>query len=356
MELGLIIPVICATLLAPNTTDITGTAAAARRASAPGDPFSLISYMRDSVGLDAGQIVAAERGNAVVKLLPTKLSRDVTVFGVIAVHTTREAYVARLGDAGHAIAFRSQRFGIISDPIAPGNLNDVSIGASEYRDLKSCRPDDCDFKLPAWSMREFANNVDWDSPRARTQVDSMLRLDLQRFVTEYRTGGNAAMVRYDDTHGVSGGDAFAALLSQSSYLREYAPEFRDYLAAYPARRPDGLREVTYWSETQIPRLRPTLAVNQMLLYTPASGPPLVARKQIYANHYFEAALELTGAFDAPSLPGGPGLYLVSVRRYRFDALPRGLFNIRGRVRDQLAKLAQSDLERERRSLEGPAST
>jgi hypothetical protein len=355
MGFGFIISVICAALLTPNTTDITDTVAPVQTTSAPGDPFSLISYLRDSVGLDAGQIAAAEHGSAVVKLLPTRLSRDVTVFGMVAVHTTRDAYVARLGDTERAIAFRSQRFGNISDPIAPTNLNDVSIGASEYRDLKSCRPDDCDFKLPAWSMREFANNVDWDSPRARTQVDSMLRLDLQRFVTEYRTGGNAAMVRYDDTHGVSGGEAFAALLGQSSYLREYAPEFRDYLSAYPARRPDGTREVTYWTEAQIPHLRPTLMVDQMVLYTPASGPPLVARKQIYANHYFEAALELTGAFDAPSLPGGPGLYLVSVRRYRFDALPRGLFNIRGRVRDQFAKLAQSDLERERRSLEGPAS-
>lgn len=44
---------------------------------------------------------------------------------------------------------------------------------------------------------------------------------------------------------------------------------------------------------------------------------------------------------------------MSVRRYRFDNLPRGGFlNIRGRARDALAELVRSDLEKERDAIEG----
>ena len=57
-------------------------------------------------------------------------------------------------------------------------------------------------------------------------------------------------------------------------------------------------------------------------------------KQIYADHYFETAVELTCIVDR-----NPGIYLLVLRRYRFDNLPGGILNIRGRaigaLRDQL---------------------
>ncbi|MEO8945516.1 MAG: hypothetical protein ABI338_03375, partial [Gemmatimonadaceae bacterium] len=79
------------------------------------------------------------------------------------------------------------------------------------------------------------------------------------------------------------------------------------------------------------------------------------RKQLYADHYFESSVEISAIFDAPNLAGGPGIYLVSVQRFRFDNLPGGLFNVRGRVRSQLEKLLKSDLERERKAVETGAA-
>jgi hypothetical protein len=151
---------------------------------------------------------------------------------------------------------------------------------------------------------------------------------MRRFVTAYRAEGNSAMVRFDDHGGVEASDAFKALLTQSPVLRDYAPALQDYLLSYPAKRPDGVTDLIYWSDDRMPHLRPTFSINHLVIYTPPSGLPVVARKQIYASHYFEGAFELLSAIDAPSLPG---VYVVSVRRYRFDNLPGGLLNIRGRV-------------------------
>jgi hypothetical protein len=77
----------------------------------------------------------------------------------------------------------------------------------------------------------------------------------------------------------------------------------------------------------------------------------VARKQLYATHYFEAALELLAIVDGTGAPGEPRTYLITVRRFRFDALPGGLFNIRGRVRRQLVDATRADLERQRASMQ-----
>ncbi len=321
---------------------------------AQGAAFDIDRYLQDSIGLDARQLANVQRGRVVSKLLPTQSSRDVAVLGIVGIHTTRDAYVARLADPQRIVAVRSTRVGVISDAVAPADFAAVSVDQSEYRDLRKCKINDCNFKLPASSMRQFADSIDWTSPDAKAQVDSILRTDLGRLVSSYRTSGTAAMPRYDDSGGTPASDVFEELLTQPPSLHGFADELRHYLVAYPDHRPDGARDAFYWSEVKIPHLRPTLTITHMVVYTPASGTPLVARKQLYANHYFEGAFELLAVFDAPSLSGGPGIYLVSLRRCRFDHLPSGGFlNIRGRARDQLANLVRSDLENERKAIEGP---
>ena len=312
-------------------------------------------YLRTIIGLDAGQISDVQNGEAVVKLLHTDVGRDVTVFGIIGIHTTRDVYLAHLHDLQSLVAARAQRFGMINDPVTAADMQNVALDPSEWKDLKGCHVNDCDFKLSASDMKQFAESVNWDGPDAEQQADSVMRSQMESLVTAYRTRGNAGMPRYDDTHGVQASDAFSALLAQSSYMQQYAPALRNYLANFPAGRPDDAVDVMYWSVDKIPHLRPTFTLNQMVVYTPQSGNPLIARKQIYADHYFEAALELATIYDAPALNGGPGIYLVTVRRYRFDALPGGLLNIRGRVRSQLQKLMKSDLERERKTVETAAA-
>jgi hypothetical protein len=76
---------------------------------------------------------------------------------------------------------------------------------------------------------------------------------------------------------------------------------------------------------------------------------IVASKQIYAKHYFEAAFDLMSIIDKT---GASGSYLVVLRRYRFDNLPSGgLLNIRGRVLSSLRDKMAADLRREKAQAE-----
>ncbi|HEX9487324.1 MAG TPA: hypothetical protein VF976_09680 [Gemmatimonadales bacterium] len=102
----------------------------------------------------------------------------------------------------------------------------------------------------------------------------------------------------------------------------------------------------------MPRLKPILSVTHLAVYAPPELPmmTLVAGKQIYANHYFEAGLDLTTVVDRPTA-ANPGIYLMLLRRSRFDDLPTGLFNIRGKVIGKLRDQMRVDLDREKATAE-----
>lgn len=336
--LGIVVALVCG----------VHTAALAQRPEPPIEDF-----VRDSLGISARELADVQRGVILAKTLPTQNPRDVTVFGMVQIATTRASFAPRMSDARRSVALRSPTAEIFDDPPTAANLQRVAVDPSEYRDLQTCRLEHCSFKLPASMMRDFATAVSWTGDSAKAQVDSVARANLLRFVTDYRAAGNAAMVQYDDNHAVKSSQAFAALLEQSAYLRDFVPELRDYLEFYPARRPEGARDLLFWEEDRLPHLRPILTLSHMVTYTTAAGTPLVVVKQIYADHYFEGALEVLGAFDAPPTPRGPAMYLISIVRYRFDALPSGGFlNLRGRVRGRLADAVKADLERERQDVEG----
>ena len=80
-------------------------------ASARNADSSLARYLLDSMGLDAGQVADAQGGHAVVKLLSTQIPRHVAVFGIIAVHATRDAYLAHLGEGQRSSVARRSALG-----------------------------------------------------------------------------------------------------------------------------------------------------------------------------------------------------------------------------------------------------
>jgi len=215
----------------------------------------------------------------------------------------------------------------------------VTVNNRDVGDMKKCKPGDCVVKLPATDMRSIHEQMNWSAPDLQAQLSAYARRRLVEYVTDYRRRGDSAMAIYDDRGNlnVRSSEAFAAQLAESPYVYETVPSLQNYLATYPrGSLPAGAAEILFWSEDVLPRLRPILSVTHLIVYTPPELPTvtLAAAKQIYADHYFETAVELTCVVDR-----NPGIYLLVLRRYRFDNLPGGILNIRGRaigaLRDQL---------------------
>lgn len=95
------------------------------------------------------------------------------------------------------------------------------------------------------------------------------------------------------------------------------------------------------------------AAAQGVIYsTPGAPFSLAAEKQIYANHYFEAALDLLAIADRADADGSSGIYLLKLTRYRFDNMPSiPLANVRGKAVKRFRDRMRSDLERATASAE-----
>jgi hypothetical protein len=324
------------------------TATAPLRGQQP--PERLTQFLRQSIGLDSAQLLAAQSGKPVVKVLDTQNKRDVAVFGIITVDVPGAAYVARMRDFQTSLrAPTRNHFGIFSDPATLADVQDVTVDSEDVADVRRCHPGDCKIKMPATEMQHIRQEVDWSAADPGAQVNAYVRQRMVHYISDYRTHGDSAMVEYDDVGNVRASDAFSALLAQSPYLFQYVAALHRYLASYPRDTLDGVSEVLYWSEDALPGLKPILSVNHLSVYTSPELPTVtvIAGKQIYADHYFEAAFDLTAVVDRAVAPEKQGIYLVVVRRFRFDDLPTGIFNIRGKVVGKLRDKTRTDLEREK---------
>jgi hypothetical protein len=281
-----------------------------------------------------------------VKVLETRDRRDVALFGIITTPAAREQYVAAIQDFSTSLRTPTRtRWGVFSNPASAADVAAVTVSSRDVAEMKDCRPGNCVVKLPATDMRRIHDEMNWSAPDLQEQLNAYARRRLVEYVTDYRRRGDSALAIYDDRGNlnVHSSEAFAAQLAESPYVYQNVPSLQNYLTIYPRGALPGAAEVLFWSEDVLPRLRPILSVTHVVVYTPPELPSvtLIAAKQIYADHYFETALDVTCAVDR-----GPGTYLLVLRRFRFDNLPGGILNIRGRaigaLRDQLA----ADLRRQ----------
>jgi hypothetical protein len=161
------------------------------------------------------------------------------------------------------------------------------------------------------------------------------------YIETYMHQGNSALIEYrDESKPVRLADEFRAVLAALPGLAGFAPEFQEYLDRYPTAVLPDVREFFYWS-TESFGLKPVASVTHVSIYA-QPGRIVIASKQIYASHYFDASLGLTAALDDGADARGPSMYLVYLNRSRIDFLSGFLGGfrraiLRGRLRDGMQK-------------------
>jgi hypothetical protein len=331
-----------------------GESAAAQGAAVPpGEPARFLSKY---IGLSQAEIDQAKRGDVVTKVLNSPDRDEVALFGIVAVNASRDDVVKRVRDLPSFLRSPGRTaFGMFATPAAATDVNSFVVDGSDFDAIKGCRPGECDVKMPAENIEEFGKGIDWNSPTARTQVENMVRRESAVYVNNYRRAGTSAMIAYgDQKEARSAADIFKGLLAESPYLFDYVPTYHKYLESYPSGSLPGVTDAIYWASDKMDRMRPILSINHVSIYSPPNSPlSLVSNKQLYASHYFLGAFTLTTILDKPDAPNGKGVYYIVVQRMRFDHLPGGLLNIRGRVIDRTHDGLKKELAQRKASLEGP---
>lgn len=298
------------------------TATVAVSAESQQRSVELNSLLQTHFSLTQADFADLDRGEVVSKALRTREKSEVASFGIVHVAVTPEFYLERFRDIENfkqgpqVLAIRK-----FSVPPRLEDLDGLGPTADDLRDLRDCRVGHCDIKLPAAVIEKIQREIDWKAPDSATAATRILREMLLNYVAVYLRGGNRALAEYNDKETpVRVAEEFDALLEASPYLPEYSPEFFEYLDKYPDKPLPGAENFLYGSMEKF-GLKPTLSLTHVTIYRQSRGVPrprvLIASKQIYASHYFDASLGLTAAvLDAD----GSGIYLMYLNRSRADGL------------------------------------
>ena len=295
------------------------------------------------MGLSEDQIAAIRSGKAVAKVIESRTPDEVFVFGSVYVEASPESYLKLASDVD---ALRKlpgylaiQNF---SDPPQISDLEGFILERLETDELKNCKVGHCEVQLPTEAMEGFKQSIDWSAPDVANKVNHLSRQMALQALLNYMNGGNAALGVYRDKNDPAAvAESFEALITRLSALPVYLPELNEYLLNYPKAKPDKLQAAFYWEEVNF-GLKPTFRIVQRIVYrgaTPSGSAYAVVEKQIYASHYFEAALDLTVCVrDAQR----PGFYIITVK----GSKQAGLTGLKGSmVRKVAVDKARSSLGR-----------
>ena len=152
-------------------------------------------------------------------------------------------------------------------------------------------------------------------------------------VRAYVSGGPGRITEYDDEkRPVRPVDDFTGLLANSPYLGSLVPGLPAHLQSFSNRLPDA-EDFLYWSKEKF-GLTPFITVTHVTITHAASGPYVIASRDVYSSRYFDASLSYTIASDAV---GPNAFYLVYANRSRAYALKGPLAGLRRSIIERRAR-------------------
>jgi hypothetical protein len=296
--------------------------------------------------LDAKEINAIERGDAVAITIDASEKTEIATLGVVRLEAPRAFYVDHVRQLTGFLAGAKSESGSFSEPARLEDVASLSLDLSDAKALQKCQILHCDVKLPAREMERF-RTVLGKTHDPLPPADSLMREWLVSYVNAYRADSTEETVVYDDTRrSVRSSDVFRALLAEPMPPGIESEPFTSMLAPRNA-RPLTVTSRISWEMDRMPGLKPTLEVveRSILTSTAHSDQSWMTRKLLYASHYFESAVEyITLADAAPAASQTAASYLIVLRRQKFDDLPSGgLFNIRGKAVKKLRESMRTTL-------------
>ncbi|HJS23579.1 MAG TPA: hypothetical protein VJ751_04350 [Pyrinomonadaceae bacterium] len=290
---------------------------------------------------------ALQANQPVVRLAPVSDKREIAVAGLVNIRAGADDFLQSYRDSmlrksNPAIL----EIGSFSSQPTLGDLESLTLETGDIEDLKDCVIGECQVKLSAAMIERFRKEIDWNAPDYALKVTSLFKQMLSEYVREYRTRGEAALIQYNDKRNE------IDLAAEQRALGEASGYINSLLADSNA----GLQlieDAIVWSKIKF-GLKPVIAVNHITIYKRDRevGPQvLIASKQIYASHYFNASLALTAFVTVPGT--SQGAYLVSENRSRADGLEGPFGKIkRGVVEKKALEGLKAILEHSQMSLEG----
>ncbi len=280
--------------------------------------------LKNDMAFSKKEFSSFQAGKTVTKVLETDTKHEIGIFSIARINVSKDFFFRNYREKGMNMETASAgSWGIISTPPQLEDLKEITLPREDIEDLKNCEPGDSKVKAPIEALKKI-EQLDAKAPDFEAKANLLIQQDTVDYLSKYLKDGNKTLVEYSDKKKpVQLAGQFQGLLKASPYLERYVPELYAYLNNFPSGRLDHAEDVFMWLKEDFDKgkMRPILSINHLVLYRPqgSEGDPIVALKQLYAAHYFEASLSLTVLFE--DLDGsGQSIYLINITRARLDIL------------------------------------
>ena len=303
---------------------LSALAAALCAQTRPSEPYT---FLRNQLAFSRDELTSLEGGRIIARLPKTPETREVAAFAIMRLDVPGDFFVERVRDI---VNFKKSenvlQIGKFSNPPRREDLAGLTLDDADIDAIKECRAKRCDVKMSARFMERIRKEVDWTAVNHRERVTGLVKEMLLEQVQAYLRGGNAALASYEDkAYQMSLANEFRSLLKPASYMYGYVPEFQNYLENFPNARAENVESFVYWSKEEF-GLKPVISLTHVTIYKRRHTNGLdvmIGSKGIYATHYFEGSLGLTGFIQSQASAPSRS-YLIYINRSRTDAL-RGMF-------------------------------
>ena len=219
-------------------------------ASAQSQPQTAKDFLRKYLGFTDADIAALDKGQLITKLPKVSDQREVAAFAAVRVNALPEQLSKQFHDIvtwkkGESVP----QIGKYSEKPVIADLAGLTIEPDDIKVLKKCKPGSCDIKLSAVSMDRLVKGTNWASENYQGQAENLFKQMLVDYVGTYVMGGNRYLVHYDDQkQTLKLPEDFSALLKESNYVTDYAPELANYIDKFPNAQLPGSQDFVYWSK------------------------------------------------------------------------------------------------------------
>lgn len=303
-------------------------------------------FLSEQLGFSSKDLEKLAKGEAVLKVPRPEDNAEVQVFGAIIVGAPAAFLIQGFRDFNAPVSDAStiMQMGRFSSPATSADLSRLQMPKDDVEALKKCQVGKCDVKLPAGAIQRFLADVDWSATDYSRQVHALFAEFSAEYVQAYTSEGSTALATYNDkSEPLSVAEGFRRLLGESSQLLTYDAAFHRYLQRYPNEPVQGVEDIFYWAVEDF-SLKPVIGLHHMAIRVEPETTgvdAIIATKQLYASHYFQAALDNVSVV---TVPGRDEVYLLWVLRQRFDGKVSGIKRtmlergLRGNIGDMLESM------------------
>lgn len=292
---------------------------------------NLQTYFKQYVGLDDEQIRNIRAGQALAKTLHSRMADEIFVFGAVYINADPKSYLGFSRDFDRMRTYPGYlALNSLGKPPQLSELKDFTFDNQDIQDLEHCKPGKCQVQIPGSAIEKLQGSMSWEDPGVGDKINQLLQETVVDRIGAYQREGNSALVPYNDKReSTDVAKQFKYMLTYSDALPKYLPDFYNYLLTYPSGKPDNVEDSFYWAKVKF-GLKPTLRIIHVLtLHGTSPTDPIyaIAEKQLYSDHYFQTALDLTFCVHETLNTNEAGFYLIKV----MGSEQAGLTGVKGSI-------------------------